>query len=230
MFKVERGEAGEKVAYVRMFSGAVRVRQRVDLPDGRTGKVMGVETFRDGRWARAAGAHAGQVAQVARARRGPRRRRVRRLDRAEAHHFPPPTLEASVEARDPAQQDPRSARRWPSSPTRIPLIAARVDQDGRATVSLYGRVQQEVIASTLAEEHGIEVEFSEASVLHVERLRRTGSAVERFNTPTNPYGATIGLRLSPAAPGTGVVFDLDVPLRDLPLYPVQDRRALLAAS
>ena len=69
------------------------------------------------------------------------------------------------------------------------------------TVSLYGRVQQEVIASTLAEEHGIEVEFSEASVLHVERLRRVGAAVERFNTPTNPYGATLGIRLTPGAAG-----------------------------
>ncbi|PKH37414.1 ribosomal protection tetracycline resistance protein [Nocardioides alpinus] len=55
-------------------------------------------------------------------------------------------------------------------------------------------------------------------MLHVERLRRTGSAVERFNTPSNPYWATIGLRISPAAPGTGVVLDLEVPLRDLPLF------------
>ena len=122
-----------------------------------------------------------------------------------------------MEARDP-EQEPALRVALAQLADQDPLIAARIDQDGRPTVSLYGRVQQEVIASTLAEEHGIEVEFSEASVLHVERLRRAGSAVERFNTPTNPYGATIGLRLSPAAPGTGVAFGLEVPLRDLPLF------------
>src|SRR5262249_4920911 len=35
VFKVERGPAGEKIAYVRMFSGALRVRDR--LPGGRGG-------------------------------------------------------------------------------------------------------------------------------------------------------------------------------------------------
>ncbi len=217
VFKVDRGEAGEKVAYVRMFSGQVRVRQRVDLPDGRSGKVMGLQIFRDGQWVRAEEARAGQVARllglsVVRVGDG-----FGTSVRAETHQFPPPTLEASVEARDPAQE-PALRVALAQLADQDPLIAARTDQDGRPTVSLYGRVQQEVIASTLAEVHGIEVEFSEASVLHVERLRRAGTAVERFNTPTNPYGATIGLRLSPAAPDTGVVFDLAVPLRDLPLF------------
>ena len=197
VFKVDRGAAGEKVAYVRMFSGALRARQRLDLTGGRSGKVSGIEVFRDGRWVRAAEARSGQVARLL----GLGAVRVGdgfgASARAEAHHFPPPTLEASVEACDPAQR-PALRVALAQLADQDPLIAARTDEDGRPTVSLYGRVQQEVIASTLAEEHGIEVEFSEASVLHVERLRRVGTSVERFNTPTNPYWATIGLRLSPA--------------------------------
>ena len=53
-----------------------------------------------------------------------------------------------------------------------PLIDVRTGDDGRPTVSLYGQVQQEVLASTLAEEYGIEVAFADAGVLHVERPRR----------------------------------------------------------
>ncbi|WP_374458236.1 GTP-binding protein [Nocardioides sp.] len=217
VFKVERGEAGEKVAYVRMFAGTVRVRQRLDLPDGRSGKVLGVQVFQDGTWVRAPEARAGLGARL----RGPGAGRAGAgcgaAARAAAHHFPPPTLEASLRACDPAQ-GPALRVALAQLADQDPLIAARTGEDGRPTVSLYGRVQQEVIASTLAEEHGIEVEFSEASVLHVERLRRVGAAVERFNTPSNPYGATIGLRLTPAAPGSGVVFDMEVPMRDLPLF------------
>jgi ribosomal protection tetracycline resistance protein len=85
-------------------------------------------------------------------------------------------------------------------------------------VSLYGRVQQEVLGSTLAEEHGIEVEFSDASVIHVERPRRTAAAVERFNTPSNPHHATLGLRITPGRPGSGLVFDVEVLGRDMPLF------------
>lgn len=217
VFKVDRGPAGEKVAYVRMFSGALCVRQRLELPGDRSGKVAGIQVFRDGQWTRAPEVRAGQVARLL----GLGAVRVGdgfgTSARAEEHHFPAPTLEASLEACDP-RQGPALRVALAQLADQDPLIAARPDEDGRPTVSLYGRVQQEVIASTLAEEHGIEVEFSEASVLHVERLRRIGEAVERFNTPTNPYGATIGLRLTPAAPGSGVRLDLEVPARDLPLY------------
>ena len=90
--------------------------------------------------------------------------------------------------------------------------------DGLPTVSLYGRVQQEVLGSTLAEEYGIEVAFADASVLHVERPRGVGTAVERLNTDSNPYQATIGLRVLPGAPGPGIRFVTDAPAQDMPLY------------
>jgi ribosomal protection tetracycline resistance protein len=85
-------------------------------------------------------------------------------------------------------------------------------------VSLYGRVQQEVLGSTLAEEYGIEVEFSDASVLHVERPRAAGEAVVRLNTDENPYQATVGLRIEPGEPGSGLTFVTRVPAKDMPLY------------
>jgi ribosomal protection tetracycline resistance protein len=217
VFKVERGAAGEKVAYVRMFSGAVRARQRLELPEGRAGKVTDVQVFQHGHWLRADEVAAGRIGRL----HGLSAVRVGdgfgESCRAERHHFPPPTLEASVEALDRARR-PALRAALAQLADQDPLIAARIDEDGRPTVSLYGRVQQEVLASTLADEHGIEVEFSDASVLHVERPRRIASAVERFNTDTNPYHATVGLRIAPAPPGSGLVFDLAVPGRDMPLF------------
>jgi ribosomal protection tetracycline resistance protein len=217
VFKVERGAAGEKVAYVRMFSGTVRGRQRIDLPDGRVGKVSGVQVLSGGEWLRAEEVGAGQVGRL----HGLAAVRVGDgfgdSSRAEDHQFPPPTLEATVEALDPALRPALRAALMQLA-DQDPLIAARVDRDGRLAVSLYGRVQQEVLASTLAEEHGIEVEFSDASVLHVERPRGVGSAVLRLNTDENPYQATVGLRIEPGRPGSGLVFVVDAPARDMPLY------------
>ena len=45
VFKVERGPAGEKIAYVRMFSGTVRARDRLRFGAGSTGKVTAISVF-----------------------------------------------------------------------------------------------------------------------------------------------------------------------------------------
>jgi ribosomal protection tetracycline resistance protein len=228
VFKVERGTAGEKVAYVRMFAGAVRTRQRLDLPDRRVGKVSGLEVFEGGGWVRADEVGPGRIARL----HGLTQVRVGDAfgtsSLSEERHFAPPTLEASVEAVDPAQR-PALRVALAQLADQDPLIAARLDDDGRPTVSLYGRVQQEVLGATLLEEHGIEVEFSDASVLHVERPRGVGEAVVRLNTDENPYHATIGLRIEPGEPGSGLTFFTRAPAKDMPLYLFKSAEGFSAA-
>ena len=227
VFKIERGGAGEKITYVRMFSGSLGARTRLDLPQGRSGKVSGLRLFDHGRWVRTDSLAAGQIGRLT----GLSQARVGdgfgdRL--IEEPHFAPPSLEASVSAVRPEQgPDLRAALAELSDAD--PLIAARSDDDGLAVVSLYGRVQQEVIATTLDEDYGIEVEFADASVLHVERPRTVGAALERLNTDTNPYHATIGLTIAPGAPGSGVTFVTAAAARDMPLYLFKNATAFSAA-
>jgi ribosomal protection tetracycline resistance protein len=63
VFKVERSPAGARVAYVRMFAGTLRVRDRVPLPSG-PAVVTGIEAFDGGPAVRAAEVTAGQIAKV----------------------------------------------------------------------------------------------------------------------------------------------------------------------
>src|SRR2546423_10357529 len=48
VFKIERGRAGEKIAYVRMFQGTVRNRDRLRFGREREGKVTAVSVFASG--------------------------------------------------------------------------------------------------------------------------------------------------------------------------------------
>lgn len=217
VFKVERGAAGEKVAYVRMFRGSVGVRAHLHLGSGRAGKVVGVQLFQGGRWVRAETVGAGQIGRLS----GLAEIRVGDAFGdavgGTEHHFAPPTLEASITAARPEQGAAlRSALAQLAD--QDPLIGARTGDDGLPTVSLYGRVQEEVLGAILAEEYGIDVEFADASVLHVERPRGVGEAVLRLNTDANPYHATIGLRVAPGEPGTGLRFLVAAPAQDMPLY------------
>src|SRR5204863_4202490 len=136
------------------------------------------------------------------------------------HHFPPPTLESVAAPVDPADGQ-RLRAALGQLAEQDPLIGVRQD-DTRAeiSVSLYGEVQREVIEATLADDYGLEVAFREVTTICIERPSRTGEAVELLNTPTNPFHADLGLRVEPAAPGSGVELRVDegVDPRDAPLY------------
>jgi ribosomal protection tetracycline resistance protein len=228
VFKIERGTGGEKVAYVRMVDGSVRPRQRLDLPAGRVGKVSGIEVFETGRWIRAGRVAAGQIGRLhglAEVRVGDT---FGQPGGVEEHLFAPPTLEASV---TPVRTDQGPALRavLAELADQDPLIDVRTGDDGLPTVSLYGRVQQEVLGSTLAEEYGIDVVFADAAVLHVERPQRLGAAVARLYTDANPYQATVGLRISPGRTGSGLRFANRAAARDMPLYLYKSVQAFTAA-
>src|SRR5215471_10564044 len=121
VFKVERGPAGEKIAYVRMFSGALRVRDR--LPSGRGGpppsglgggpppgregerKITAISVFERGPAVPRGQVRAGQIGklwglrdvQIGDTLGVPPAGRPR-------HRFAPPTLETVVVPRRPADK------------------------------------------------------------------------------------------------------------------------------
>jgi ribosomal protection tetracycline resistance protein len=112
-----------------------------------------------------------------------------------------------------------------------PLINVRQDDErGEISVSLYGEVQKEVIGETLARDHGIEVWFAPTTTICVERPIGAGESLEVISAAThtnisgkssptsdNPYAATLGLRIEPAKPGSGIAFRTDVDVKLLPL-------------
>jgi ribosomal protection tetracycline resistance protein len=228
LFKIERGAAGEKIAYVRMFSGTVRTRDRVPLRPGITRKVTGVSVFTGGRAVPRDSVSAGEIGklwglpeiQVGDEVGAPG-------SRAGQHQFAPPTLETVVVPRDRADIGALRAA-LAQLAEQDPLINVRQDDVRQEiSVSLYGEVQKEVIQATLAADYGLAVSFRETTTICVERLTGTGAAAEWLRkarsaspdpaTPPNPFLATIGLRVEPAVAGTGVTFRIEVELGSMPL-------------
>jgi ribosomal protection tetracycline resistance protein len=217
IFKIDRGAAGEKVAYVAMASGTVRTRDRLGFGDEAEAKVTAVKVFADG------GAHprpsvsAGQIGMLwglQQARIGDRIGR----DHADApRQFAPPVLE-SVVTPVHAADSTRLRVALGQLADQDPLINVRQDDAGAISVSLYGEVQKEVIGATLANDFGVAVAFRETRTICVERVVGVGEAVELYETASNPFMATIGLRIEPAPAGSGIEFRLDVEPSDVPLH------------
>jgi ribosomal protection tetracycline resistance protein len=142
VFKIERGPGGEKIAFARLFSGTVAVRDRVRFGRHGSGKVTAVSVFADGGAERRDQVTAGQIATLS----GLPGIRVgdgmgTAPGRADQHYFTPPTLETAVVA-----SDPRDKTRLHAALTELaeqdPLINVRQD-DRRQEIylSLYGEVQ-----------------------------------------------------------------------------------------
>ncbi len=214
VFKVERGPAGEKVAYVRMFSGALHVRDR---PGPRADRITAISVFERGPAVRREQVRAGQIGklwglrdiQIGDTLGVPPAGRPR-------HRFAPPTLETVV---TPGRRADKGALH--TALTQLaeqdPLIGLRRDDvRGELLLSLYGEVQKEVIQATLASEYGVEAGFGASTTICIERPAGSGAAFEIIDTPPNPFLATVGLRIDPAPVGSGVRFRLEVELGSMP--------------
>ena len=215
VFKVERGPAGEKIAYVRVFSGALHVRDR--LPPGAEQKITAISVFERGPAVRREEVRAGQIGKLW---------GLRDIQTGDTlgvppagrprHRFAPPTLETVVTPRRLADKGALHTALTQLA-EQDPLIGLRRDDvRGELLLSLYGEVQKEVIQATLASEYAVEAEFSASTTICIERPAGTGAAFEIIDTPPNPFLATVGLRVDPAPVDSGVRFRLEVELGSMP--------------
>jgi ribosomal protection tetracycline resistance protein len=230
VFKIERTDSGERVAYVRIFSGTLRVRDRVRYGQGVEGRVTALSVFGPGGPAQRSLTSAGEIAKVSGLAGVQVDNAIGDVQAEAEHHFPPPTLESVVVPRQPADKG-RLRTALAELAEQDPLINVRQD-DTRAEISvfLYGEVQKEVIGATLERDYGIETDFHETTTVCIERPIGSGEALEVLHSMTksnvtgkssphssNPFLATLGLRIEPAS-GSGIELRLDVDVRLVPLY------------
>ena len=210
VFKVERGPAGEKVAYARIFDGTLHVRDRLAGEQ----KVTGIGVFERGGIESRTSVHAGQIGKLWGLREVRIGDPVGVPRTGPAEHFAPPTLETVV-VPAPGRRGALQAALTQLA-EQDPLIDLRQDDVRQELyVSLYGEVQKEVLQATLADDYGLAVTFRETTTICVERPAGTGAAYELMGEG-NPFLATVGLRVEPGPTGGGVEFRLEVELGSMP--------------
>jgi len=211
VFKIERGARNEKVVYARLFDGTIRTRDRIG-----DAKVTALAVFEQGGAVMRPSASAGAVVKLW------------GLDGAQVgdwlgegyasgdHHFAPPTLESVV-----APLNPDDGARLRLALTQLeeqdPLIGVR-RSGGVISVSLYGEVQKEVIGATLADEFGIAVEFRETTPIYVERPVRSGRAFVAIHEDGNAFDATLGFRIEPGPPESGLLYRAESGADAVPIH------------
>ena len=221
VFKIERGAAGEKIAYVAdvlrrpcrsgdgcgsapdregkvtaisVFAGGAAVRRDRSVP-GEIGKLWGLaeiqvgDAIGDARHARPTGTSS-------------RRRRWRRscVPRHRGDKGAPARRAGQL-----AEQDP--------------LINMRQDDVSgrRSTSRSTARCRRRSSRPRWPADYGLAATFRETTTISCERPIGTGAAAQRLRQAPNPFVATVGLRIEPADPGSGVHFRLEVEPGSMPI-------------
>jgi len=228
VFKISRRPSGEKIVYARLFGGELAVRQRVTMhrrdrfgdPIQFEERITGIDRFEVGAAVSTNVASAGEIVGLhglRGVRIGDRFGDLNGRDGA-GQAFPAPVLESVV--RPLRETDVTRLRAaLESLAEQDPFITLRQrNSEGEISVRLYGEVQKEVIADTLAREFGVEATFGPSRTICIERPIGVGLSVETIFTPGNPFYATIGFRIEPGAAGSGIAYRRELGALPLAFY------------
>ncbi|MGE6590183.1 GTP-binding protein [Bacillus mycoides] len=222
VFKIEREPSGEKIAYVRVFSGRLHVRKYVDIQRGespsRKEKIKKMCMFHNGNAVQASTVHSGEFCKVW----GLTNIKIgdiigERTDYIKDIHFAEPQMEAAIDA-VPKERIHDLYAALMELCEEDPLIKVwKDDVHNELYIRLFGEVQKEVIETTLHEKYNLQVTFSNTRVVCVEKPVGIGDSVEVMGEKENPFYATIGFKVERGELNSGITYNLGVELGSLPL-------------
>lgn len=232
VYRVSRGDRGERIAWLKITGGELHARQQVDgVTDGIpwSAKINELRIYTGSRFEPISNASAGGVCAVTGLSH------VRPGDALGAEPTPErPTLApvltygvltggadihtALSALRELAEEDPMLAVSWDEHLQEIRL-------------RLMGAVQLEVVRDLMARRFGLDIDFGPGSILYKETISRPVMGIGHFE-PLRHY-AEVHLRLDPAPRGSGVTFgsecsedDLDRNWQRLILTNAQERELM----
>ncbi|MEX0136867.1 TetM/TetW/TetO/TetS family tetracycline resistance ribosomal protection protein [Bacillus nitratireducens] len=222
VFKIEREPSGEKVAYVRVFSGSLHVRKYVDIQRGESlphkEKIKKMCMFHNENVVQASIVHSGEFCKVW----GLSDIKIgdiigERTDYIKDIHFAEPQMEAAIDV-VPKDRILDLYAALMELCEEDPLIKVwKDDVHNELYIRLFGEVQKEVIETTLYEKYNLQVTFSNTRVVCMEKPIGIGNSVEVMGEKENPFYATIGFKVERGELNSGITYNLGVELGSLPL-------------
>ncbi|HDR7276030.1 TPA: TetM/TetW/TetO/TetS family tetracycline resistance ribosomal protection protein [Bacillus paranthracis] len=223
VFKIEREPSGEKIAYVRLFSGSLHIRKYVDIQRNESlphkekikkicifhnGDAIQISTVPSGEFCKVWGLNDIKIGDII----------GERTDYIKDIHFAEPQMEAAIDA-VPKERIHDLYAALMELCEEDPLIQVwKDDVHNELYIRLFGEVQKEVIETTLYDKYNLQVTFSNTRVVCIEKpIGIGGNSVEVMGEKANPFYATIGFKIERGELNSGITYTLGVELGSLPL-------------
>ena len=215
VFKLEKEATGEKIAYIRVFTGSLRVRTLVNVQrreregtgEVYAGKIQKLHVFLAGKTVQVQQVDAGEFCKAW----GLKDVKIGDVvgawsEHIKTLHFATPRYETRIEAAH-HEQEHQLYQALLELSEEDPLIHVLKDPVHQSIyLRIFGEVQKEVLETLLKEKYGLDVYFSETSIICIEKPGGVGEAIEIAGAAENPFVATVGFRVEPGTPGSGIVY------------------------
>ena len=214
VFKVEYTDCGQRLVYLRLYSGTLRLRDTVALAGREKLKITEMRIPSKGEIVRTDTAHKGEIVILPSdsLRLNDILGDKTQLPREMWSDVPFPMLRTTITPKTAEQRD-----RLLDALTQIadtdPLLHYEVDSTTHEIIlSFLGRMQLEVVSALLTEKYKIETAVKEPTVIYLERPLKVASHTIHIEVPPNPFWASIGLSVTPLPLGSGVKYKSRVSL------------------
>ena len=214
VFKVEYTDCGQRLVYLRLYSGTLRLRDTVALAGREKLKITEMRIPSKGEIVRTDTAYPGEIVILPSdsVRLNDILGDKTQLPREMWSDVPFPMLRTTITPKTAEQRD-----RLLDALTQIadtdPLLHYEVDSTTHEIIlSFLGRMQLEVVSALLTEKYKIETAVKEPTVIYLERPLKVASHTIHIEVPPNPFWASIGLSVTPLPLGSGVKYKSRVSL------------------
>ena len=200
VYKISRDEQGSRLTHLKITGGSLQVKASLSLPGGQE-KVDQIRVYSGAKFTAPGSVEAGTVCALV----GLSSTLPGQALGAESSG-PPPALEPAIayrmllpegteanavlpKLRELSEEDPQLHLEWNQSL-------------GQITVRLMGKIQAEILKRVISDRFGLDVEFSQGSVVYKETIAKPVEGVGHFE-PLRHY-AEVHLLLEPLPAGAGV--------------------------
>ena len=214
VFKIEYTKKRQRLAYIRLYSGVLHLRDSVRVSEKDKIKVTEMYTSINGELCKIDRAYSGEIvilqneflklnSVLGDTKLLPQRKKIEN---------PHPLLQTTVEPSKPEQREMLLDALLEISDS-DPLLRYYVDSTTHEIIlSFLGKVQMEVISALLQEKYHVEIELKEPTVIYMERPLKNAEYTIHIEVPPNPFWASIGLSVSPLPLGSGMQYESSVSL------------------
>ncbi|MFP7749251.1 tetracycline resistance ribosomal protection protein Tet(M) [Streptococcus pyogenes] len=214
VFKIEYSEKRQRLAYIRLYSGVLHLRDPVRISEKEKIKITEMYTSINGELCKIDKAYSGEIVilQNEFLKLNSVLGDTKLLPQRERIENPLPLLQTTVEPSKPQQREMLLDALLEISDS-DPLLRYYVDSATHEIIlSFLGKVQMEVTCALLQEKYHVEIELKEPTVIYMERPLKNAEYTIHIEVPPNPFWASIGLSVSPLPLGSGMQYESSVSL------------------
>lgn len=208
VYKIGRSNDNQKLAYIRMYSGTIKLRDTFKIMEGETiDKITKIQVFRNGKLCETNKLMGGDMGIIS----GLNHFRIGDIigspnEKIKNPSLTRPTLRVKVSVHEKEDKN-KLFNGLLELAEEDPLLECDIDPiEKEVYISIFGEIQMEIIKDLLSSKHGIDLNFSEVMTIYKETIIQKERASANMFERTNPFYAAVDFEVEPLKRGEGLKY------------------------